>query len=88
MSWEAWGSGDEFFEDTDHLVEAGWADPDSAEQMINLLGRCRTVLANMAAERPGFLNSLFGRRWPISHEPLRADARNLLPLINEILPPQ
>ncbi len=51
-------------------------------RMIGLLERCRTVLGNMAQEREGFWNSLFGRRWPINHEPLRHDARNLLPLID------
>lgn len=43
-----------------------------------LLERCRTVLGNMAMENPG---SWFFR-WPIHHEPLRADARELLPLID------
>lgn len=87
MSWEAWGSGDEFYQETDHLVEAGWCDPDSAEQMRGVLERCRTVLGNMAEERPGFWASFFGRRWPVNHEPLRGDARNLLPLIAEVLGP-
>ncbi len=46
-----------------------------------VLERCRTVLGNMALENPGswFL------RWPIHHEPLRSDARNLLPLIDAAL---
>ena len=55
---------------------------DTTEELVNLLERCRTVLGNMAQERDGFWNSLFGRRWPINHEPLRGDARNLLPLID------
>lgn len=87
MSWEAWGSGDEFFEDNDHLLDAGWLTPDEADEHRNLLGRCRTVLGNMAEERLGFWASLFGRRWPVNHEPLRGDARNLLPLIDELLGP-
>lgn len=49
--------------------------------MRNILQRCRTVLANMALENEG---AIF-RRWPINHEPLRADARNLLPLIDDVL---
>jgi len=47
-------------------------------RLLGLLGRCRTILANMALEREG---AIF-RRWPISHEPLRADAKNVLPLID------
>jgi hypothetical protein len=43
-----------------------------------LLIRCRTVLGNMALENEG---AIFNR-WPISHEPLRADARNLIPLLD------
>lgn len=85
MSYEAWGDGDEFFEDHDHLYDAGWDNPETAEAKTALLERCRTVLANMAAEREGFWASFFGRRWPISHEPLRADAKGLLPLLNEVL---
>lgn len=46
------------------------------------LERAQVILRNMADERPGFWASLFGRRWLISHEPLRADARNALPEIN------
>lgn len=46
-----------------------------------ILERCRTVLGNMALEREG---AIFNR-WPISHEPLRADAKNLVPLIDKVL---
>ena len=49
----------------------------------NVLGRCRTVLGNMALENEGHAR-LFSR-WPISHEPLRHDAKNLLPVIDEAL---
>lgn len=40
-----------------------------------LLERCRTILGNMAQENEG---AIFNR-WPISHEPLRNDARGILP---------
>ena len=40
--------------------------------------RARCVLLNMAAERPGVLNAIFGRRWIIADEPLRGDAQRLL----------
>ncbi len=52
-----------------------------AEHLARLLMRCRTVLGNMAEENEG---AIF-RRWPINHEPLRADARNLVPLIDDAL---
>ena len=45
------------------------------------LRRCRTVLGNMALENEGAIIN----RWPISHEPLRADARGLLPVIDAAL---
>jgi len=51
------------------------------DRAIGALTRARTVLGNMALEREG---AIF-RRWPISHEPLRADARGLLPVIDEVL---
>jgi hypothetical protein len=50
-----------------------------------ILRRCRTVLGNMAEEREGLLEALTGRRWPVNHEPLRADAKNLVPLIDDVL---
>ena len=40
--------------------------------------RARVVLRNMAAERPGVLNAILGRRWVIADEPLRGDAQRLL----------
>lgn len=55
--------------------------PDSSEALANILMRCRTVLGNMADENEG---AIFNR-WPINHEPLRADAKNLVPLIDEAL---
>jgi hypothetical protein len=45
------------------------------------LRRCQTVLGNMAEENEG---AIFNR-WPINHEPLRNDARNLLPEIDAAL---
>jgi len=43
------------------------------------------VLENMAEEREGFWNEFIGNRWAINHEPLRADAKSLLPLIDQLL---
>ncbi len=54
------------------------------EDLRLLLVRCRTVLGNMARENP---NAIFFR-WPIHHEPLRNDARGLLPIIDEALSDQ
>ena len=51
------------------------------ERLRAALGRARTVLGNMALENEG---AIFNR-WPIQHEPLRADARNLLPVIDAAL---
>lgn len=51
------------------------------EALASILLRCQTVLGNMAMENEG---AIFNR-WPINHEPLRSDARNLLPLIKEAL---
>lgn len=54
------------------------------DELINVLERAQTILANMAKENPP--NIMFGfQRWPISHEALRADARNLLPEIETAL---
>jgi hypothetical protein len=52
-------------------------------RLVCAIHRARTILANMAEENPNA--GVFASRWPISHEPLRADARNLLPELNEIL---
>lgn len=46
-------------------------------RLRNVLERAQTILGNMADENEG---AIFNR-WPISHEPLRADARALLPEI-------
>ena len=53
----------------------------SNDRMRSALSRARTVLGNMAEENEG---AIF-RRWPINHEPLRADAKNLLPVIDAAL---
>ena len=50
--------------------------------IVSVLERCRTILGNMALENP---RGVFVRRWPINHEPLRADANNLLPDIDGVL---
>jgi hypothetical protein len=48
--------------------------------LLNLIERCRIVLGNMALENDGAKR--FFSRWQISDEPLRNDAKNLLPLID------
>jgi hypothetical protein len=50
--------------------------------IVSVLERCRTILGNMALENA---SGVFTRRWPINHEPLRADAKNLLPEIDDAL---
>jgi hypothetical protein len=55
------------------------------DDLVLALRQCRTVLANMAEEREGLWNALTGRRWPINHEPLRVDAKHLVPLIDDLL---
>lgn len=64
-------------------VEAGDVEALRRElaHVLYVLSRCHTVLFNMAQENEG---AIFFR-WPINHEPLRHDARNLLPLIDEVL---
>ena len=51
------------------------------DNATELLKRCQTVLGNMAKENEG---AIFNR-WPISHEPLRSDAKHLVPLIDTYL---
>lgn len=48
------------------------------------LGRARDILGNMALEHETGWRSVFAR-WPIHHEPLRSDARAVLPIINAVL---
>ena len=54
---------------------------DRIEALEAALQRCQIVLGNMALENEG---AVFNR-WPINHEPLRNDARNLLPVIKAAL---
>lgn len=63
------------------VAEKGYDWKQRAILLADTLTRAQTVLANMAQENEG---AIFNR-WPISHEPLRADAKALLPLINEVL---
>ncbi len=58
---------------------------DAERAAKHALERAQVILRNMAEERPGFWASLFGRRWPIHHEPLRGDARNALAEVNEAI---
>jgi hypothetical protein len=51
------------------------------DALIHVLRRCQMVLSNMALENEG---ALF-KRWPIHHEPLRSDAKHLLPLVEATL---
>jgi hypothetical protein len=53
------------------------------DRLLDLLERCETVLGNMAKENVGWRRFLW--RWQISDEPLRNDAKNLLPLIEAAL---
>ena len=67
----------------DDMVEAADEIERQAAELRSLRAvlRCaETILSNMAEEN----NSMFNR-WPIHHEPLRADARNLLPQIRAAL---
>lgn len=50
-------------------------------RLRGVLARAQTVLGNMAEENEG----AYFKRWPINHEPLRADARALLPEISAAL---
>lgn len=64
----------------DHIEECGFVIDDEL-----LLERVRTVLWNMAEENELPWWNFWTSRWPISHEPLRSDARSLLPLIDKEL---
>ena len=50
-------------------------------RLVSALERARTILANMAQENEG---AIF-KRWTICHEPLRDDAKGLLPDIDDVL---
>ena len=51
------------------------------DRLHSVLERARCILNNMAWENAG---AIFNR-WPIGHEPLRNDARNLLPEVDAAL---
>lgn len=59
-------------------------DDKDAELFRTALQDCLVVLRNMALENRESLNP-FKTRWPIHHEPLRADARALVPRIEALL---
>lgn len=65
------------------LQEGQRADKAEAERRLALimLDRCRTILSNLARENEG---AIFDR-WLIKAEPLRADAKRLLPELAELL---
>ena len=65
------------------LQEGQRADKAEAERRLALimLDHCRTILSNLARENEG---AIFDR-WPIKAEPLRADAKRLLPELAELL---
>ncbi|UGB26399.1 hypothetical protein LPC10_01925 [Methylorubrum sp. B1-46] len=54
------------------------------ENLRHALDRTRNVLNNMAMEHETGWRSIFAR-WPIHHEPLRSDARGLLPVVDAAL---
>lgn len=56
---------------------------DKHREIVAVLVRAQTILENMAMERTPA--ALWGNRWPIHHEPLRADAKALLPVIRAAL---
>jgi hypothetical protein len=68
----------------EHIDECGFVIVDQ-RLLKGTLARAATVLSNMAAENDRPWWNFWTPRWPISHEPLRGDARNVLPLIAELL---
>jgi hypothetical protein len=56
-------------------------DRELLKQAMKALERCQNVLGNMARENEG---AIFFR-WPIHHEPLRSDARGLLPVVDRTI---
>lgn len=71
-------------EDAERLDEAIREQNVKYADLRMLLSRCATILGNMAKQETNVLGIT---SWSISHEPLRSDARNLLPLINRTLWP-
>lgn len=79
--------------DPDEMALAADAAFDRAKSVVaenwrlrSALERARNVLGNMAMEHETGWRSIFAR-WPIHHEPLRSDARHLLPVIDDVLGP-
>ena len=60
-----------------HMTEAA----DTIDTLVAVLEHAQTILSNMAQENP----SAYFQRWPIHHEPLRSDAKNLLPILDAAL---
>lgn len=58
------------------------------DKLRALLWRCSTILSHMAAERTGTMARLVKGRWLIADEPLRSDAKNILPEIGKVLRPE
>ena len=52
-------------------------------QIVAALVRAQTILENMAMEKEHAMPWM--NRWPIHHEPMRADAKALLPVIRAAL---
>ena len=52
-----------------------------------MLRRAHMILSNMALENELHWWEFWKSRWPISHEPLRNDARNLVKQIEEYFDP-
>jgi hypothetical protein len=74
---EALADADRIDRQRDAFVKLVAAKNDRIKALEATLRRCQIVLGNMALENEG---AIFNR-WPINHEPLRNDARNLLPVI-------
>jgi len=53
-------------------------------ELEKALARCLVILENMALENEG---AIFNR-WPINHEPLRADAKGVIPIARAALKPK
>jgi len=68
----------------EHIDECGFVIVDQRE-INTALARAATVLGNMAAENRLPWWNFWTPRWRISCEPLRNDARNLLPVIQDLL---
>jgi hypothetical protein len=83
VSYRDWAQ--EMCDQTDAFMERHRAELAAAQRVkdeaLGQLSCCETILSNMAQENEG---AIFNR-WPISHEPLRADAKNRLPSVRAFL---